>query len=354
MSKRRLLRHVFVSMIAVLTGGCVAAEEEDAVGFTHDAVRPCGGNGKNAVPCETNPTPEPEPPPASEPESNPTPSPSWIYDETFDEATVWPHWTYLKTHYIQIQNCRISNVSPCLGSTNPSSVDPFLVTDMRSVYGPNSGRFELRHSDAMASGGTRSEINFPPYDVEGGVAETRWLSFSFFPQNYDPDDAGSDSNLRQSISNANSLSELIVQWHDGQGSPPLSLQIVGGRYRIRIHKTVESLKQGEQVHRYLDLGPVVSNAWTQIVLKAKLTTSRTTNTTSQGELSAWVDGVAKGTLHGRNIKETSYVRPKIGIYKSSWNDSKPSATDATQGKRIIFFDNVRWGGPNAQPADMMK
>ena len=191
--------------------------------------------------------------------------------------------------------------------------------------GSKSGRFELRDSDPIQSGGTRAEVLFPEQ-----ANLNRWYGFSvYFPSA----DYARDS-----------YREIINQWHQGGGlSPTIALEIRNDRYEI----IMPSGATGTGTSERIDLGPVSKDTWNAFAFHIKHSAG------SDGILEIWLNGKKILNRAGANMYPSSMTsskpRWKLGIYKWLWNDNKTTDTK----KRVLYYDNIRLGNENATLSDIM-
>ncbi|MET0636792.1 MAG: polysaccharide lyase [Chitinophagaceae bacterium] len=188
--------------------------------------------------------------------------------------------------------------------------------------GKQAGRFELRDTDPITSGGTRSEVKFPDL-----TNPNRWYAFSvYFPESdykYD------------------SKAEIINQWHQGGGaSPSISLITRYDKLVIEVRN-----KPDKKVQYPLGTGTIQKNKWRNYVLHIVHSNK------SDGLIEVWEDGVKIFTNKGANSYDFGkYDKPKwkLGLYKWDWNGNETTDTK----KRVVFFDDVRLGNEKATYAEM--
>lgn len=187
--------------------------------------------------------------------------------------------------------------------------------------GSGAGRFELRDTDPITSGGTRTEVKFPDL-----THPDRWYSFNiYFPSA----EYGYDSQA-----------EIINQWHQGGGASP-SISLIT-RYDKLILETRSEPEEKERT----ELGTLVKNKWRTYVLHIIHSHG------SDGLIEMWEDGKKIVERKGANAYDFgSYDKPKwkLGLYKWEWNGD--ATTDVS--KRVVFFDNVRLGNEKATYANMV-
>jgi hypothetical protein len=198
----------------------------------------------------------------------------------------------------------------------------FTVATNLVYQGKKSGRFELRDTDPITSGGTRAEAKYPDL-----THPNRWYSFAvYFPSGeyrYD------------------SEAEIISQWHQGKGVNP-SMSLI-----TRYNKMYLEIRTTPKVRTQFLLGNIVKNKWQTFVFHILHSNK------SNGITEVWRDGRKIFTKRGANAYNfVKYDKPnwKFGLYKWEWNGS--GRTDTR--KRIIYFDNVRIGSEKASFYDMVK
>ncbi len=223
-----------------------------------------------------------------------------IYNETFEGSTIW---SGLHKQF---------GTSYAFGTSNSPVFE-----------GPKAGRFELRDSDPITSGGTRAEVLFPEQSNLH-----RWYGYSvYFPSA----DYARDS-----------YTEIISQWHQGGGtSPSIALEIKDDRYNV----VIPSGASGTGSTQRIDIGAVAKNTWNQFAFHIKHSSG------SDGLLEIYLNGKKILSRSGSNmysLSSASAPRWKVGIYKWKWNDSKTTDTK----KRVLFYDNVRIGNEKASLAEM--
>jgi hypothetical protein len=190
------------------------------------------------------------------------------------------------------------------------------------VYRGNySGKFELRYGDRqITSTGIRSEVLFPSQ-----TNSERWYSYAvFFPSEGWQDDKDD---------------EVVSQWHNGTGTPTLSLRVRNGNLRFRIGHNPNI---GTHLWDYYEFGPVPKDKWVEFVYHIIHSDG------IDGIVEIWRDGLKIVNHKGPNkYLESKDPQWKIGIYKSTWAKGE---TDIKL--RITYFDNVRIGDENATLKDM--
>ncbi|SFF97199.1 polysaccharide lyase [Pontibacter chinhatensis] len=191
----------------------------------------------------------------------------------------------------------------------------FSVVSNPAFEGSKAGRFELRDTDAEASGGTRTEFLFP----EDTRAKEGWYSFAgYFPSSDYADEKSRD---------------IITQWHQGggSGSPHTVLVVENGEFIMHV---------GEA---RLPLGKMTKNVWHKFVIHMVHSGG------SDGLIEVWLNDKKVASRSGATIK-SGYELPrwKVGIYKWDWNGSETTNTK----KRVWYIDNVKLGNSKASLSEM--
>ncbi|OKL39548.1 hypothetical protein A3841_00950 [Pontibacter flavimaris] len=219
-------------------------------------------------------------------------SANFIFNETFEDGTGFDG--------IRLQ-----------ASTNYG----FNLVSSPAFEGSKAGRFELRDSDAEASGGTRAEFIFP----DDTRAKEGWYSFAgYFPAADYADERSRD---------------IITQWHQGggSGSPHTVLVVESGEFIMHV---------GEA---RLSLGKMTKDVWHNFVIHMVHSTG------SDGLIEVWLNDKKVASRSGATIKSGfDLPRWKVGIYKWDWNGSETTNTK----KRVWYIDNVRLGNSNATLSEM--
>jgi hypothetical protein len=191
------------------------------------------------------------------------------------------------------------------------------ITDSKAPDGTAALKFILNASDPIVSSSKRAELELK----QGAAQESEyWYGLSYWFEKYDADNGA----------------ESILQWHDQDGTtPPLSIQIAGGRMRI-----MQSFTSGNIP---TDIGAVATGRWTNILLHVKWTTGNT------GVLEVWRDGVkvvSKVNIR-TNSRGGSYL--KLGINKWSW---APGGGASTATQRIFDITDFHIGDAGSNYAEM--
>ncbi|WP_266205195.1 polysaccharide lyase [Pontibacter kalidii] len=185
----------------------------------------------------------------------------------------------------------------------------FRVADQPVYKGAKSGRFELRDTDAQASGGTRAEFLFPE---ETKVREGFYTFAAYFPSKSFKKDSSMDH---------------INQWHQGKGSGSPALMLI-----TEDDQFIMFLKGKEQKHQRYVLGRVRKDMWHTFAIHIVHSSG------NDGLVEVWLNEDKVLSYIGPTMYSGfGYPRWKVGIYKDDWNHSRTTDTD----RRVYFIDNVR-------------
>jgi len=184
----------------------------------------------------------------------------------------------------------------------------YSVTQSNEVFidGDHSVRFEIRKTDPSTSRAIRAEL----VKGENHPGDESWYGFNLFLQDWVDDNAG----------------EHVFQWHPRNSSAiaNAALWTSGGRF-------VFQTNTGEKNH-YIDLGPIISDQWTQWILYFKWEKE------NKGIIRLWKNGELM--IDRNNIptitRDGNYF--KLGINKFGWGVEKSSTN-----RRVLFFDEFRMG-----------
>jgi hypothetical protein len=198
----------------------------------------------------------------------------------------------------------------------------YSVVSNPAFDGAKAARIELRDTDPLESGGTRSEMCVIK-DPEEGNAKDMWFSFAVY--------------LPASDFAFDSQEEIITQWHQsGGGSPPRNLMVEKDRWRFDVTNNTETKTK-------YDLGAVAKNVWNQFTFHIIQSNG------SDGLVEVWHNGNKVITHKGGNMYNYDNLpKWKVGIYKWEWNGT--ATTDVS--KRVAYYDNIRVGNANATLAEM--
>lgn len=183
--------------------------------------------------------------------------------------------------------------------------------------GENSGKFDLRYGDRMATtSGIRSEVLFSRPSNQDA-----WYSLAVnFPSEYWQTDRDQ---------------EIFTQWHS-TGDPTLSFRIIDGRLVFRVGNSSNNWS-------HYDFGLLPKSQWIDFVFHIVHSKN------SDGLVEIWRNGNKILTHNGPNrySNETVLPRWKVGIYKWTW---EKRATNVN--RRVIYFDNIRIGNENSNLTEM--
>lgn len=168
-------------------------------------------------------------------------------------------------------------------------------------------RFEVRNGDTWGGATSeRSEIIFPDScDVVSG--NTRWYEFDLR--------LGDPTWTAPVTDNWN----IIMQWHAGDGSPPVALN-------INSQNRIQFVGFGSGNPTPLTIATVDPGVWQSIVLEMKFSTSAST-----GYVKAWVNGTLTVPQSFRATMSSASNYVKMGTYRRGDHT-------ATQ---VVEFDNIR-------------
>lgn len=209
------------------------------------------------------------------------------------------------------------------------------VVDSPVRAGEHAVRFEIHKDQPDVAGSKRAEItldNVPP-------TSERWYGFSIYlPNDYKTDPTA----------------EIVTQWHavpdfdkgEDWRSPPLALLTENGRWKVDRRWDARRVMpnnrpQGSEVR---DLGLYERGRWIDWVVHVKWSWQ------DDGLLEVWKDG--ERVVHHRgpnayNDEKGTYF--KTGIYKWLY---KQAPDETTTSERMIYVDEVRVGGPDAEYKDI--
>lgn len=185
--------------------------------------------------------------------------------------------------------------------------------------GSNALRVEVRRTDAPISGSIRSEIT---QDIDP-LNQDRWYGFSLYLKDWSDDDA----------------TESVFQWHPDNefGTASMALWTSGGRFTF---VTSNDNISTSATNQYVDIGPVISNQWIDIVIHIRWATDTT------GLLQVWKNGTQ--VINRINVKTAAVASYfKLGINKFGWLLQESGVT-----KRVLYYDEMRIGNANATYSDV--
>lgn len=204
-------------------------------------------------------------------------------------------------------------------------------TQALAYNGTKSARMELRDTDNMVNGGTRSEIAFGT-----ATGKDRWYSFAvFFPSDYTSDSGN------ESITQWHSRPDLGEEWR----SSSIAMFIHKDRFNFYVDYNAEPISNLMTTpnRKDFDLGAVPKGVWVEFVFHIIHSHE------SDGLVEVWKDGVKVVENRGGNRwNDQQLPFWKFGIYKWLWNNNGTTDTN----KRVLYYDNIRVGNEKATFADL--
>ncbi|MEI6949062.1 polysaccharide lyase [Paraflavisolibacter sp. H34] len=205
--------------------------------------------------------------------------------------------------------------------------------------GNKSVRFEIRKNQPLvgSSHRIRSEVTVIRGSEWPGFSKEAWYSFAvYFPSvGFEPDDTR----------------DCINQWfEDGSDETTLRCQSDKAFLEVTPPSGSTSLKkydlfgaesQGGNAGGISDFVKIPKDQWHEFVFHFIHSTG------SDGLIEVWRDGKKIHTISGRNM-HLIIPKWKIGLYKASFLNGSSS-----RSSRVLYFDNVRVGGPSATLASML-
>ncbi|MBZ5855762.1 PKD domain-containing protein [Flavihumibacter profundi] len=210
----------------------------------------------------------------------------------------------------------------------------YSMTNNSSIkrFGNQSLRVELNKSDGVPTDGSGSHRSEKYYNYSGTKSgqngDIKWYAFSM----YSP--ASSNSN--------DPAEEIRFQLHSNIGSPPLSLQVVNGNWRVSQRN---SSNGGNPT--FTTVGPVMYDQWEDWIIYFD------DKQDASGSIKVWRNDVLVYSYTGvtNYVNSTAiYAYPKIGVYKYPWSQGwNPASTSTT---RVFYIDSVFYGNSSATYANM--
>lgn len=195
-------------------------------------------------------------------------------------------------------NCQSEGVNGNCSGANPGRA---AAIQGGAREGNHAAHFQVHDGDdppGESLKGERSEARAPGA-VDATDGQRRWYQFSMYlpPEFRNPDGGWF----------------IVMQWHAGDGSPPLALQITNeGVLELSNNRTNQAT----------NLGPIQRGRWVDYTLYVDFSPSA-------GVAKAWADGAELGVHRAPNMaSDSNYL--KMGIYRD------PDTT----GTHHVFFDNV--------------
>ncbi|MEI6949564.1 polysaccharide lyase [Paraflavisolibacter sp. H34] len=203
--------------------------------------------------------------------------------------------------------------------------------------GEKSVRFEIRKDQPLVGSAKRirSEVTVIRGDEFPGFSRSAWYSFAiYFPsQGFEPDDTR----------------DCINQWFE-DGSDETTLRTRGDRAFLEVTPPEGSthLKKYDLftpsftgAGSLANFEKIPKDKWHEFVFHFIHSKG------PDGRITVWRDGKLIHDIAGRNM-HLKIPKWKIGLYKASFlNGTSPHSS------RVLYFDNVRVGGPEARLADMV-
>src|SRR5690606_1712865 len=170
-----------------------------------------------------------------------------------------------------------------------------------------AARFELRESDPMVKRGTRAEVVIVKGE-EGHIGRDTWYAFDIFLPSDDFEDEED--------------TDLINQWHQ-DGFATTSIRVKNGKFQLKTGASNKDM-------RTFDLGAAEKDKWHNFVIHFIHSNDK------DGLIDLWLNSEKVLSYIGGNMYRGRLPKWKIGIYKSTWNESKTN-TDL----RVLYYDNIR-------------
>jgi hypothetical protein len=181
------------------------------------------------------------------------------------------------------------------------------------IEGRFAARFEVRPGDDYGHwSGERAQIALFRQEDEGGEAYWGWSVY--LPRDY---------------RDSRSFFQVFAEWHHSglTGSPPVTFQIVRGRYVVRIVRSSDPARA--IAWDQYDLGGITPGRWTRFIFHAHWSTNP-----GQAVNEIWVNGMLKQRVTGHPNLFTGYWNYLVlGWYRQ--------AVAVTQ---VVYIDDVRVGG----------
>lgn len=167
--------------------------------------------------------------------------------------------------------------------------------------GGSAAKFIVRPGDVPDfGGGERSEVAAHGPETSTREGDERWYRFSMrFDENFPAPTDGSWF--------------IVMQWHSGDGSPPLALN-------VSPDLTVDIGGDGVE-HPEKTLGPVRRGEWVDYVMHVKFSQS-----SGEGFVEAWENGVQTVQRYNRATMSSDENYLKMGIYRGNDDDTTAAVT----------------------------
>jgi len=179
--------------------------------------------------------------------------------------------------------------------------------------GPDGGafaRFTVRDGDSVDYGGERAEVRDDNAGATVHEGNERWYEWSM--------------RVAEDLPKPSGRWFIVLQWHAGDGSPPLAIDLSKG--------SVDIGGDGVGAPRHT-IGPLRRGQWVRYVLHVRFS-----RTSGKGFVEAWENGVQTVTRTSRATMTSKENYLKQGIYRDT----------SSRGTAQIDFDGLRVTGPRNQ------
>ncbi|MDX6423494.1 MAG: hypothetical protein QOI67_965 [Gaiellaceae bacterium] len=195
------------------------------------------------------------------------------------------------------------------------AADRIQVVSGTARQGSFSGRFEVRDGDKYGGwGGERAQVAKGGSATSGEGDESWWGWSVYLPNDYQ---------------DSTSFYQIFLEWHHNglTGSPPVTFQVIKGRYVLRIVKSPDPA--ASMYWDQYDLGPAVLGQWADFTYHAKWSVDRT-----KALNEVWLNGAKVSTSNNPNLLSgfSNYVI--AGWYRG----------DEASNTQVVYMDNLRRGG----------
>jgi Polysaccharide lyase len=187
-----------------------------------------------------------------------------------------------------------------------------MVPAPNARQGPFAARFEVRDGDVPNfGGGERSEVSSSAPGALTHEGDERWYEFSMY--------------LPPEFQNPKGYWFIVMQWHGGDGSPPLAVVVT------KDGKVALGGGDGGDVtaREPKPLGPVRRGQWVDYVLHVGFSVNK-----SEGYVEGWENGVQTVPRYSRRTMRDDESYLKQGIYRESDGSTA-----------VVWLDGLRITGP---------
>jgi hypothetical protein len=185
--------------------------------------------------------------------------------------------------------------------------------------GSKAVRFEIKKGQPLVKNGKRAEVTI----IKGNKLPSKnmWYSYAvYFPEDYDKDQE----------------QEIITQWYQDR-TPATAVRTKDNRVIL-----VTGNNNSPDNRIKLTLGPINKGRWSTFIFHFIHSPG------ANGLIEVWRDGAKVLTHNGGNMYGVNILpKFKVGLYKSSFKYGTSSVN-----KRVIYFDNIKVGGPQSTLAIM--